>query len=164
MAANSATPLHVTPIGRIRTPFTEQAGTPIQPWYGRDVEGRVELEEAYRDALADLDRFDRVWLLSWLDRAGDWTPKVVPYRDTVERGLFSTRAPRRPNPIGLHLVEVAGVEGSTLIVRGVDLLDNTPILDIKPYVPRFEAVTESRAGWLDDLTVDREEADERFEE
>ncbi len=154
----------VTPIGIIHTPFKEQYGTPIQPRYGKDVEGQVVLDEAYRNALDDVGLFGHVWLLSWLHKSGGWRPKVVPYRDTVERGLFATRAPSRPNPIGLHLVEVVKVEGCVLTIKGVDLLDGTPILDIKPYVPRFEALPDSRAGWLDRIPSDVEQADKRFEE
>jgi tRNA-Thr(GGU) m(6)t(6)A37 methyltransferase TsaA len=152
----------VTPIGIIRTPFREPAGTPIQAAFGAGVEAVVEVHEDYADALADLEGFERVWLLYWFDRARPFTPRVVPYRDRVERGLFATRAPARPNPIGLSAVRLLERTGSVLRVADIDVLDGTPLLDIKPYVPRFDAHPESRAGWVDSATEDRTVADARF--
>jgi tRNA (adenine37-N6)-methyltransferase len=149
-------------IGVIRTPFIHQAGTPIQSVFGDDVEGTVVLDAAYANALCDLDGFDRIWLLTHMDRARPWRPRLVPYRDTVERGLFSTRAPSRPNPLGLSVVRVVRVEPPRITVRGVDMLDGTPLLDIKPYVPEFDAHSEARAGWLDAHSTDRTAADARF--
>lgn len=149
-------------IGVIRTRFAEQAGTPIQPRFARQAEGVVELFEPYAAALSDLDGFERIWLLYHLDRARAWEPLVVPYLDTALRGLFATRAPARPCPIGMSAVELLAIEGRRLRVRGVDVLDRTPLLDIKPYVPRFDAFPESRAGWLDRATAEDASADGRF--
>lgn len=149
-------------IGTIRTPFKKQAGTPIQPRFAREAEGAVEVFEPYAGALADIEGFERIWLLYLLDRSRSWQPLVVPYLDTVHRGLFATRAPARPCPIGLSLVELLSVEGNRLEVRGVDILDGTPLLDIKPYVPRFDAFPDSRAGWLDAEGIDPLAADSRF--
>lgn len=152
----------LTPIGLIRTPFKEPAGTPIQPVFAGDSEGVVEVFPEYADGLRDLDGFERIWLLYWLDRAPPPRLRLVPFRDSVERGLFATRAPCRPNPIGLSCVRLLGVRGNLLTVGGVDLLDGTPVLDIKPYVPQFDAFPQSRAGWLDrggGQTI----ADNRFE-
>ena len=154
--------MEISPIGVIRTPFTDHEGTPIQSVYGDDIEGTVILDTAYVAALADLEGFDRIWLLFALDRAKPWRSKVVPYRDTVERGLFSTRAPSRPNPIGLSVVRVVQVDPPRIVVRGVDMLDGTPLLDIKPYIPEFDAHPDARAGWLDLRRADREAADGRF--
>ncbi len=150
-------------IGVLRTPFKSQAGTPIQPRYSDGVLGTVILDAKYTAALSDIEGFERIWLLVLLDQAKPWSPKVVPYRDTMERGVFATRAPARPNPIGLSVVEVVSVEPPKVVVRGVDLLDGTPILDLKPYVPAFDAYPNSRAGWLDAKTTDRTSADGRFE-
>lgn len=151
-------------IGSIRTPFHEATGTPIQPAYARGAEGRVLVDEAYAGALDDLEGFERVWLLYWMDRACGFRPRVVPYRDTREHGLFATRSPCRPNPIGLSAVRLLGREGNVLHVEGVDMLDGTPLVDLKPYVPEFDAHPGSRAGWFDDRTTDREAADDRFHE
>lgn len=155
-------PLRV--IGRIRTPFVGARGTPIQTAYARGVEGSVVLDEAVAGALDDLEGFERVWLLYWMDRAVAFRPRVVPYRDTRERGLFATRSPCRPNPIGLSVVRVVRRSGCVLHVADVDILDDTPLLDIKPYVPEFDAHPASRAGWFEACGADRRVADDRFHE
>jgi tRNA-Thr(GGU) m(6)t(6)A37 methyltransferase TsaA len=149
-------------IGLIHTPFKEQTGTPIQPRFAKDAEGLVEVFPPYMEALADVDGFERIWLLFLLDRSKPWKPRVIPYLDTVERGLFATRAPARPCPIGLSVVRLLSVNGKEIRVRGVDILDETPLLDIKPYVPRFDAFSDSRAGWLDAEGIDPTAADSRF--
>lgn len=150
------------PIGVIRSPHRSHAGTPIQPAYAEGVEGEVVVDESFATALDDIDGFERIWLLYCLDRAKPWKPRVVPYRDTRERGLFATRSPSRPNPIGLSVVRLLVREGNLLRVRGLDILDATPLIDIKPYVPEFDAFPDSKAGWLDERRQDRREADDRF--
>jgi tRNA-Thr(GGU) m(6)t(6)A37 methyltransferase TsaA len=149
-------------IGRIRTPFIEQAGTPIQSANTQGAEGTVEVDPHYLEALSDLDGFDRIWLIYAFDRTQGWSAKVVPYLDTEERGIFATRAPRRPNPIGMSMVELLRIEGNVLHVRGIDVLDNTPLIDIKPYVPDFDACPNSRAGWYTGLQRFDNKADDRF--
>jgi tRNA (adenine37-N6)-methyltransferase len=149
-------------VGRIHTPFGEGAGTPIQPVYAEDIEGTVVLDESFAAALDDLEGFERLWLLYWMDRVVPFRPRVVPYRDTRERGLFATRSPCRPNPIGLSAVRLLRREGRVLHVAGVDILDGTPLLDVKPYVPEFDAFPSSKAGWLDAGGADRRIADGRF--
>jgi len=149
-------------IGVIRTPFHEPRGAPIQPVYAAGSAGEVMVDQACEAALDDLEGFERIWLIYWLDRAGPFRLRVVPYRDTVERGLFATRAPNRPNPIGLSVVRLLRREGRVLHVAEVDMLDGTPLLDIKPYVPAFDAFPGTRAGWLDTRRVDRQVADDRF--
>jgi len=151
------------PIGIIHTPHREQATAPVQPTFPEGARGTVTIFDPYVEALADLDGCERVWLLFEFDRAKDWSSRVVPYRDVAERGLFATRAPARPNPIGLSAVRLLSVEGNTLRVQDVDMLDGTPLLDIKPYVPSFDAYPDSRAGWMDATTSERRVADERFE-
>jgi tRNA (adenine37-N6)-methyltransferase len=151
-------------IGLIRTPFTEASGTPIQSRYGRDIEGQVLIYEPYSAALDDIEGFERLWLIYWMDRVGEFKPRVLPYRDNREHGLFATRSPNRPNPIGLSVVRLARREGSTLHVLDIDILDRTALLDVKPYVPEFDSHPGSRAGWFDSCAVDRRQADSRFHE
>lgn len=152
------------PIGRVRSPFQEPAGTPIQPVFAGESEGIVEVFPEYAEGLRDLDGFERIWLLYWLDRAPPACLRVVPFRDEVERGVFATRVPCRPNPIGLSCVRLLRIERNLLTVAGVDILDGTPVLDIKPYVPQFDAFPQSRAGWLDKSGSNRILADRRFEQ
>jgi tRNA-Thr(GGU) m(6)t(6)A37 methyltransferase TsaA len=152
-------------IGTIRTGFSRAAGTPIQPVFARGACGEVAVDERYAAALEDIDEFDRVWLIYWMDRTGPFRPRVVPYRDTRRHGLFATRAPSRPNPIGISVVRLLRREGNILHVTDVDVLDGTPLLDIKPYVPAFDAHPTSRAGWLEPCSEGRparETADTRF--
>ena len=150
------------PIGIIHSPHREQAGTPVQPVFAAGIRGTVTVFDPYVDALADLGGFERIWLLFAFHRSGTWTSRVVPYRHHEERGLFATRAPARPNPIGLSVVRLLSIEGATLHVEDVDILDRSPLLDIKPYVPEFDSFPESRAGWLDEGLPGRTTADDRF--
>jgi tRNA-Thr(GGU) m(6)t(6)A37 methyltransferase TsaA len=151
-------------IGRIRTPFRQASGCPIQPAYAEGAEGTVLVDVPYAAALDDIEGFERLWLLYWLGgiRADSFRPHVMPYRGTQLRGLFATRAPCRPNPIGLSAVRLLGREGASLRVADVDMLDDTPLIDIKPYVPEFDAHPDARAGWFTSRTIDRRVADDRF--
>jgi len=149
-------------IGTIRTPFTEASGTPIQPAFGTGIEGTVDVLPPYADALQDIEGFERLWLVYWLDRVGPFAPRVVPYRDTVEHGLFATRSPARPNPIGLSVVRLIERRGCVLRVSDLDILDGTPLLDIKPYVPAFDCHPGSKAGWFEGRREARTVADGRF--
>jgi tRNA-Thr(GGU) m(6)t(6)A37 methyltransferase TsaA len=151
-------------IGVIRSPFSEPDGMPIQPCYAEGTEGEVELLPEYAPAVSDLDRFSHLHLIYHLHRASGYELKVVPYMDTEERGLFATRAPRRPNPIGLSVVRLLGVDGSRLRVADVDILDGTPLLDIKPFNPAVDHRNDCRTGWMEDR-FGRESSgisDERF--
>lgn len=150
------------PIGLIRSPHRQQEGTPIQPRWAQGVEGTVEVSPKFIEGLADLDGFDRIWLLYWLDRVRRKAElEVIPYLDTEPRGVFATRAPSRPNPIGLSCVRLLAVEGSLLRVTDLDVLDGTPLLDIKPYVPDFDAFEVKRTGWFA-TARGRKTADGRF--
>jgi len=149
-------------VGVIHSPFTMAVGTPIQPAYAYGAAGEVVVAEPYVEALDDVEGFERVWLIYWMDRVGAFQPCVTPYRDTRAHGLFATRAPSRPNPIGLSAVRLLRREGCVLHVADLDILDGTPLLDIKPYVPEFDAHPQSKAGWLDECEVDRQVADGRF--
>ena len=121
---------------------------PIQPAAARRVRGAVEVLPEFRDGLADLEGFDRVILLYHFHRSEGYALRVVPFLDDCERGVFATRAPRRPNPIGLSVVRLVGVEGCRLVIEDVDVLDGTPLLDIKPYVPSFDAYPGECDGWF----------------
>lgn len=144
------TMIEFTPIGIIHTPFTALEGMPIQPAGAAGVSGTIEVFDEYQTGLKDLDGFSHVILLYHLHRSQGFDLEVVPFLDTQSRGLFATRAPRRPNPIGLSVVRLDRVENGLLYVRNVDILDGTPLLDIKPYVPEFDAQSEVRTGWLED--------------
>jgi tRNA-Thr(GGU) m(6)t(6)A37 methyltransferase TsaA len=155
--------LRIRPIGVIRTPFREAAGTPIQPSRARGIRGEVLVDEPFRDGLRDLEGFERIWLVYWLHRARSGDLLVTPFLDSVLRGVFATRSPARPSPIGISAVRLLGVRGGTLDVAEVDILDETPLLDIKPYVPEFDSHPGARAGWLDKADSRRRQADGRFD-
>jgi tRNA-Thr(GGU) m(6)t(6)A37 methyltransferase TsaA len=140
----------LTPIGIVRSPFTEPRGTPIQAagvpvGAGR---GRVEIVEEFREGLQDLEGFSHVILIYYCHRTRDWTALVEPFLDDQAHGVFATRAPSRPNPLGLSVVRLLGIEDGVLSVEGLDLVDGTPLLDLKPYVPQFDCVDAERIGWL----------------
>ena len=139
-----------SPIGIIHTHFKSPAGTPIQGALATDNEGEVELWPQYARGLADLAGFERIVLIYVFDRSRRYELSVVPYLDSRRRGLFATRAPRRPNPIGITVVKLLAVEGNRLAVAGLDMLDETPLLDIKPYIPAIEAFPDSKTGWIED--------------
>lgn len=142
-------PIVFTPIGIIRSPFTDIAGMPIQPGGARGVRGTVEVSEDYAEGLYDLDGFSRIILLYAFHKCDSCKLTVTPFLDTGTHGVFATRAPCRPNPIGLSVVRLTGREGGTLIIEDVDILNGTPLLDIKPYVPAFDAYPDSKSGWLE---------------
>jgi len=139
--------LELKPIGLIHSPHRQAEGTPIQPRWAAGIEGTVELFPEFAPGLRDLDGFDRIWLLYWFDRAREARLEVVPYLDTQMRGVFATRAPSRPNPVGFSCVRLLAVEGARLRVADLDVLDGTPLLDIKPYVPDFDVFPVERIGW-----------------
>jgi len=161
-AEESGMPLIVRPIGMIHSPLEDPAGAPIQPVYADGLTGAVEILEPFAEGLADLEGFDRVWLLYWCHRSAEARMRVVPYRDTRQRGLFATRAPSRPNPIGLSCVRLLRIERNVLHVADLDILDGTPLLDLKPYVPEFDSFPDSRPGWLARPNAPRRRADRRF--
>ena len=156
--------LEFTPIGRIHSPFTERQGMPIQPPGAAGVKGTVEVFEDYVPGLKDLDGFSHIFLLYHFHSSQGFRLQVVPFLDSQSRGLFATRAPRRPDPIGLSLVALDRIEGGVLHIQNVDVLDGTPLLDIKPYVPAFDSQPNARIGWLttSKKNVATQRADERF--
>lgn len=154
------------PIGTIHTPFTDRKGMPIQPAGGAGVQGTIEIFPGFRDGLADLDGFSHIVLLYHFHRSDGYKLRVTPFMDTVKRGLFATRAPRRPNAIGLSVVKLNKIEGCTLHIENIDILDGTPLLDIKPYVPEFDYVQDIRTGWLEHArrSIAKRQSDGRFVE
>lgn len=152
------------PIGIIRTPFTNLTDMPIQPKGAAETEGRIIIEAGYAEGLQDIEGFSHLYLLYKFHRAERMELTVIPFMDDHPRGVFATRSPLRPNHIGISIVELIEREGSELRVRGVDILDNTPILDIKPYIERFDRVDKSRSGWMtaSEEEVRRKRSDKRF--
>lgn len=139
------------PIGYIRSPFDDTAEMPIQPAGARGVKGSVELEEEFKEGLEDLEGFSHIILICHLHLSAGYELKVVPFMDEVTRGLFSTRAPRRPNPIGLSVVRLLDVDDNVLSIENVDMIDGTPVLDIKPYIPSVDAAENPATGWVDEV-------------
>ena len=137
------------PIGTIHTEYTTKAGMPIQPIAGKGGKGVVEILPEYKEGLKDLEGFSYIYFLFYLDRTTKPTMEVRPPMDDKGHGLFATRTPNRPNPIGLSLVKLIKVEGCTLYVEDVDMLDGTPLLDIKPYVPDIDNRDAEHTGWLE---------------
>lgn len=138
-------------IGIIRSPFQEPAKTPIQPVYADDACGRVEVFPEYAEGLTDLEGFSHVHLIYVFDRVRQVKLRVKPFLQDVEHGIFATRSPTRPNPIGMSIVRLLGREGTTLHVAGVDVVDGTPLLDIKPFSHRFDLREGTRAGWMEQV-------------
>jgi tRNA-Thr(GGU) m(6)t(6)A37 methyltransferase TsaA len=154
--------LTVKPIGVIETPFRDPSGTPIQPSHAMGARGRVCIDPQFQPGLEDLEGFERVWLVYWLHKAPAPKLRVTPFLDKRQRGVFATRAPTRPSPIGMSVVRLLAVRGCILDVEDVDIVDGTPLLDIKPYIPEFDCYPNSRAGWLDESDSRRRVADDRF--
>jgi len=138
------------PIGIAHTPYKEKREAPRQPAAARGVRGTIELfaGKGYEDALDDLASWSHIWVVFAFDRASGWRSKVLPPRSKTKKGVFATRSPHRPNPIGLSVVRLRAVKGLVLDIADVDLLDETPILDIKPYVKYTDVVTTASDGWL----------------
>jgi len=154
------------PIGVIRTPFTDLEGMPIQPAGAEGIVGTVEVSEEYAEGLLDLDGFSHAVLLYAFHRSAAYEHVVTPFLDAEPHGVFATRAPRRPNPIGLSVVRIVQVKGVVVHVENIDVLDGTPLLDIKPHVPGFAAPGPVRIGWLGPSceSVDELRSDDRFVE
>ena len=152
------------PIGIVHSPFKEPHGMPIQPAGAEGIRGTVEVFEEFKPGLKDLDGFSHIILIYFLHLSRGFSLEVVPFMDTELRGVFATRAPKRPNPIGLSIVRLISIDDGILKIENVDIVDGTPLLDIKPYVPEFDSQVEVRTGWLEGLRkkVTGWSADERF--
>jgi tRNA (adenine37-N6)-methyltransferase len=137
------------PIGTIHSSYTDPAGMPLQPAGAVGVQGRIVLNPEYQAGLADLDGFSRIILMYSFHRSRGYSLAATPFLDTVPHGVFATRAPRRPNAIGISIVRLVAVNGNELVIEDVDILDGTPLLDIKPYVPAFDCFPDEKAGWFE---------------
>jgi tRNA (adenine37-N6)-methyltransferase len=151
-------------IGTVHTPFDTLEDMPIQPKGADQVIGTVELEEQYLEGLADLEGFSHIYLLYEFHQAKRTALTVTPFMDTSPRGVFATRSPLRPNHIGISIVRLIGVEKNILTVQGIDILNGSPLLDIKPYIAAFDAVQKSQSGWMkgSEEDVARKRSDQRF--
>jgi tRNA-Thr(GGU) m(6)t(6)A37 methyltransferase TsaA len=147
------------PIGVIHSEHTIQEKTPIQPVYAKGCTGRAEILPEFTEGLRDLEGFSHIYLIYHLHQAGSVRLVVKPFLQDIDRGIFATRAPYRPNPIGLSVVRLVLREGNVLHLDGVDILDGTPLLDIKPYTARFDCIETTCNGWQDE--VDEETAQRR---
>lgn len=137
---------------------------PIQPHGAIGIKGEVEVFEEFRPGLKDLDGFSHIILIYEFHRSQGFKLEVVPFLDDKPRGLFSTRAPKRPNPIGISTVQLDRIEEGRLYVQNIDILDGTPLLDIKPYIPEIDSHTEIRIGWLEKgwKSLSKHKSDDRF--
>ena len=137
----------IAPIGVIHTPFTTMGKVPIQPCYSNQV-GEVELFREYEEGLEDLEGFSHIVILYLFHKSDRYLLRVKPFLDSDEHGIFATRHPNRPNPIGMSVVRLIERKGRVLRVKDIDVLDGTPLIDIKPYVPSFDHSNDVRIGWL----------------
>ena len=137
------------PIGIIHSPFKQMEGTPIQSSAAKDAEGMIEIFPEFVDGLSDLEGFSHIQLLFYFHLSKKFTLKVKPYMDNELHGVFATRAPSRPNPIGLSVVNLIKIDGNILHIKNMDMIEGTPLLDIKPYVSKFDDANIKRIGWLE---------------
>ncbi len=152
------------PIGTIHSPFTSLEGMPIQPTGETSAPGTIEILPEYSQGLKDLEGFSYVILLYDLHKVSRSSLIVTPFLGLESHGVFATRAPTRPNPIGLSIVKLAKINGNVLYVENLDILDGTPLLDLKPYVPEFDWRPNARIGWLENARgkVQETRSDDRF--
>ena len=158
--------MEISPIGIIETPFNDLEGMPIQPSGAKGVRGKIIVNPEYTEGLADIEGFSHLILLYHFHLSKGFNLTVTPFLDKTPRGLFSTRAPRRPNPVGLSIVRITGRQENIIEVEDIDVLNQTPLIDIKPYVPHFDTKVVTRCGWLEQAQ-DRAEnmkSDDRFKE
>ena len=151
-------------IGIIHTPFKEAKGTPIQPTASVDNEGKVEIFPEFSDGLQDLENFSHIFLIYHFHLSKKASLKLKPFMDDNEHGIFAIRAPSRPNPIGISVVRLSKIENNILYIKDVDIIDGTPLLDIKPYVPEFDIRKVTKNGWLERnvYKLGKTKDDERF--
>src|SRR4030042_3066057 len=152
------------PIGIIHSPFKDIKGMPIQPTGAKGIAGTIEIHPEFAEGLKDLEGFSHIILIYHFHLSKGYSLKVKPFMDENLRGVFATRAPKRPNPIGISVVRLRKIEGNILNIEDVDIVDGTPLLDIKPYVPEFDVQEVEKIGWLSQKAnnVPKMKSDERF--
>jgi tRNA (adenine37-N6)-methyltransferase len=151
------------PIGVIHTPFKTKEGMPIQPAGATEIKGTIELKREFAEGLLDLDEFSHVYLIYHFHKSEGYELQVKPFLDDKIHGVFSTRAPKRPNAIGISIVKLNKIEGNILEVENVDILDGTPLLDIKPYIPAFDVYEVEKTGWMkNNISLKNFKSDNRF--
>jgi tRNA-Thr(GGU) m(6)t(6)A37 methyltransferase TsaA len=136
------------PIGIIHSPFKDIKGMPIQPTGAKGIAGTIEIYPEFAGGLKDLEGFSHIILIYHFHLSKGYSLKVKPFMDNNLRGVFSTRAPKRPNPIGISVVKLVKIEDTVIYIENVDIVDGTPLLDIKPYVPEFDLQKVKKIGWL----------------
>ncbi len=159
-------PMHIMykPIGYFKTPFKEIKGMPIQSIGADGIEGIIEILPEFRGGLKDLEGFSHVFVLYHLHEIKGYDLLVKPFLDTIRHGIFATRSPKRPNPIGLSVMRIKGVSETSVFLEGIDVLDQTPVIDIKPYVADFDHCDAERFGWFEGKSgnATHHRSDERF--
>lgn len=151
-------------IGTIHTPFVKKEGMPVQPGGAEGIKGIVKLKKKYTEGLVDLEGFSHIYLVYHLHKSKGFNLRVIPFLDDKLHGLFATRAPRRPNAIGISVVKLLNINSNVLEIENVDMLDGTPLLDIKPYIPEFDIHEITNTGWAKDISLKVRElkSDDRF--
>lgn len=153
-----------TPIGLVHSPFKKPEGTPIQAAASVNTEAVIEIFPEFSEGLLDLEQYSHIYVLYHLHLSQKKGLTVIPFLDTKPHGVFATRSPARPNPIGVSVVILERIEGNLLYVKNIDILDGSPILDIKPYIPQFDVFETSKNGWLGTQihNMDNQKDDGRF--
>jgi tRNA-Thr(GGU) m(6)t(6)A37 methyltransferase TsaA len=151
-------------IGTIHTPFKEKEGMPIQSAAAQGVRGHIILNEKFTAGLTDLEGFSHIILLYYFHMSAGFDLQIIPFLDNTQHGVFATRAPRRPNPIGISVVKLMSIQNNILNIENTDMLDGTPLLDIKPYIKDFDVHEIQRSGWLEDNAnkLKKIKSDKRF--
>ena len=150
------------PVGVVISPHKNRSGMPIQPTFAKGCRGKIIIDKKYTEGLKDLDGFSHIIVIFHLHQSSGYKLSVVPYLDNTPHGLFATRTPNRPNPVGLSVVKLIEVKGNELIIENIDMLDGTPVIDIKPYIPDFDEATEVKTGWYKNASGDKGISDNRF--
>ena len=152
------------PIGIIHSPFKDIEGMPIQPTGASKIKSTIEIYPEFTEGLKDLEGFSHIILLYHFHKVKESKLIVTPFMDSQSRGVFATRAPKRPNPIGLSIVKLINIEQNILNIGNIDVIDGTPLLDIKPYVPEFDQHQADRVGWLEKAKgkIQNKKSDGRF--
>jgi tRNA-Thr(GGU) m(6)t(6)A37 methyltransferase TsaA len=156
--------MHFEPIGVIRTPFKKLEHMPIQPKGAKSVIATLEIDEEYTLGLKDLEGFSHIYLIYYFHEAVRTELEVIPFMDTQERGVFATRSPLRPSHLGLSITQVISIDDNIVTIKGIDILDGTPLIDIKPYIPQFDGVKGVKTGWMDKSKseINSARSDDRF--